>query len=247
MQAFINQWRGERVDYDGVFQYQCVDLIKQYLAQEFGLKPGAWGNAIDYWTKTNPGVLTKFDRVAGHNTRAGDIVVLNGLAGNRYGHIGIATGRANGTSLEILEQNGATGDGDGKGGDEVRTRYVPRSRVAGLLRPKGDDMADANDVRAIYKYGPLWRTADDGGVKHYTGKKTDFILTDHAKSAEGQRKAAERAKERAAAAQVPQLKAEIISLKKALEAAKSTPGGGDIGHIRAVVDKIWALLTKVFK
>lgn len=135
-QTFKNKWLGKATDYDGVYGYQCVDLIKRYLAEEFGLKPGAWGDAVDYWNKTNSGVLTKFNKVNGSDAKQGDIVVLKGLNGNPYGHIGIATGGINGKQVEILEQNGSSGNGKGQGGDKIRTRYVDRSRVAGLLRPK---------------------------------------------------------------------------------------------------------------
>ena len=136
MDNFKNFWLGKVVDYDRVYGYQCVDLIKQYLNQNFGLAPGAWGNAIDYWTNTNGSILTKFDKVAGSDARTGDIVVFKGLAGNPYGHIGIATQNADGTNVTVLEQNGSTGNGAGKGGDAIRTRAIARSRVAGLLRPK---------------------------------------------------------------------------------------------------------------
>lgn len=136
MDSFTKKYKGRTVNYDGVFGFQCVDLIKQYLYEKFGLRPGAWGNAIDYWTKTNPAVLKKFNKVKGSNAKKGDIVILKGLPGNKYGHIGIATGRINSKQVEILEQNGSTGNGKGKGGDVIRTRFVDRTRVAGLLRPK---------------------------------------------------------------------------------------------------------------
>ena len=59
-----------------------------------------------------------------------------------------------------------------------------------LLTQGVNEMADANDVRAIYQYGPLRRVGDEGGVSHYIGRKTDQILTDHANSAEGKAKTA---------------------------------------------------------
>ena len=149
--SFKNQWLGKRVDYDGVYGYQCVDLIKQYMAQEFGLKPGAWGNAIDYWTKTNPAILTKFDKVASTNAVQGDVVVMYGNSGNVYGHIGIAESQTS-TTVTILEQNGSTGNGSGTGGDAIRTRAIAKSRIAGLLRPKGNgDIMDTDaKVKAQY-------------------------------------------------------------------------------------------------
>jgi surface antigen len=135
---FERKWLTEgRVDYDHVEGFQCTDLIKQYAFEVFGLRAGTWGNAIQYWTDTNAGLLTKFHKVASDTPQQGDIVVLKTVGHVDYtgnGHVGIATGN-NSNGVQILEQNGSTGNGEGKGKDRVRTRFVPQSRVAGLLRP----------------------------------------------------------------------------------------------------------------
>lgn len=133
---FEKKWLGKRVDYDSVFNYQCVDLVLQYLAEVHGIRSGVWGNAIDYWTKPTKTLLASFEKVASTAARQGDIVVLHGLSGNIFGHIGIATGKSDGGNIEILEQNGSSGNGDGKGGNAIRKRMIPRPRVAGLLRKK---------------------------------------------------------------------------------------------------------------
>lgn len=131
LQSFTKKWLGKRTDADGVFGFQCVDLIKQYAKEELKMKPGAWGNAIDYWTNKKHPLLKKYNRVATQSPRKGDIVILRGRGSNPYGHIGIAV-----DGNTMLEQNGATGDGDGKGGDEIRYRLIPKDRIAGVLRPK---------------------------------------------------------------------------------------------------------------
>jgi hypothetical protein len=133
---FKNKWLGRRVDYDHVLDFQCVDLIRQYIYECYDI-PGGGGvpSAINYWTTTPPVLLTKFAQVSNTEAQKGDIVILWGLPGNANGHIGIATGALTGTSVEILEQNGQTGNGSGTGGDAIRTRFVSRSRIAGLLRP----------------------------------------------------------------------------------------------------------------
>lgn len=136
-QDFMNEWVGRSVDYDHVFRFQCVDLILQYLYEGYGIN-GAYGNAIDFWANPNPKVLARFHKVSGSDALTGDIVIFNGLPGNPYGHIGIATGNLNATALEVLEQNGQTGDGSGQAGDSIRTRYISRDRVAGLLRPNAE-------------------------------------------------------------------------------------------------------------
>jgi hypothetical protein len=116
-------------------KYQCVSFVKAYIRECYGLEPGYWGHAIQYWTQPNQALLSKFYQVSNSEAQKGDIVMLWGLPGNPYGHIGIATGGLTAISVEILEQNGSTGNGTGTGGDAIRTRYVDRSRVAGLLRP----------------------------------------------------------------------------------------------------------------
>jgi hypothetical protein len=124
----------KRIDYDGVYAYQCVDLILQYAAVCYGVH-GERGNAIDYWNNPSPVLLTKFTKIATQDVHRGDIVILNGLAGNPLGHIMVGTGNDGPTEFEGLEQNGQTGDGTGTGGDAIRTRYVQKVRIAGVLRP----------------------------------------------------------------------------------------------------------------
>jgi surface antigen len=133
-QMFKQKWLGKRVDYDSVYGYQCVDLIKQYLAECYGLKPGAWGNAVNYWLNPAPAILNKFDRIATNQTKTGDIVIFT--SSNRYGHVGIADGATGWLNVPTLEQNGSTGNGSGTGGDAIRIRGISKSRVMGVLRPK---------------------------------------------------------------------------------------------------------------
>lgn len=135
---FRNEWQGRRIDYDHTFGYQCVDLIRQYFLECFGLAGGGGvSTAIAYWTSTPADVLGKFVRDGSGNVEKGDIVILRTLGHTDYsgdGHIGIATGNGDPNGIEILEQNGA-GSSTGLGQDAVRTRFVPRNRVAGVLRP----------------------------------------------------------------------------------------------------------------
>lgn len=138
---FEQEWLGKKVDVDHYPKeapYQCADLVKQYLIECFGIPNGAYGNAIYYWTNTNPAVLAAFDRVEGADARQGDIVILKATAVLTVGHIALGTGVTGGGQTEILEQNGATGNGLGEGGDAIRKRSINQNRVAGLLRPKGE-------------------------------------------------------------------------------------------------------------
>lgn len=132
--AFKERWNGKRVDYDHIYSYQCTDLINQYNFEELGV-PVAYGNAIDFWTRTPAALLPKVDKLATTDCKQGDIVVLNGLAGNPYGHIGICESQT-GTTVKLLEQN-AVGTATGTGRDAIGVyRDIPKSRIAGVLRPK---------------------------------------------------------------------------------------------------------------
>lgn len=135
---FAKKWLGKRVDTDNFPKgeiYQCVDLVKQYMKEVKGVPYGAYGDAINYWNRTSTPILKQFTQVSGSKVQQGDIVILNGLPGNRSGHIGVATGGINALMVEILEQN-RSGSGSGTGKDAIGTRWIPRVRVAGLLRPK---------------------------------------------------------------------------------------------------------------
>lgn len=133
---FEQSWLGKRTDVDGVYAYQCVDLVKQYFIDVIGIPNGNYGDAIDYWRYTSPVILNKFYKVHSTDVLQGDVVVINPTATNENGHIGVATGATTATQVEILEQNGSKGDGSGTGYDAIRKRYIARNTISGLLRPK---------------------------------------------------------------------------------------------------------------
>lgn len=135
-ESFKAKYINKRVDYDKVYGYQCVDLVKQYLHDVFAMRPKAWGNAIDYWYNTNPEILKKFDKLSTSSARKGDIVIFKGVNGNPYGHIGVADSHAGRFTVATLEQNGSTGNGSGVRNDAIRVRSIVKWRIAGVLRPK---------------------------------------------------------------------------------------------------------------
>lgn len=152
---FYQEWDGRRVDYDNVYAYQCVDLILQYLKECYGINSGVWGNAIDYWTKPTPVLLSRFTKVNSSDAKKGDIVVLYGHAGNPYGHIGICD-HADADNVWLLEQN-AMGDGTGTGKSAIGVwRSIPKSRIAGLLRPSTAPVPPPAPVARQFVTLPSW-------------------------------------------------------------------------------------------
>lgn len=132
--TFKNKWLGKRTNIDGINGYQCVDLVKQYLSDEYGIPGGAWGNAKDYWLNTPAAILAKFNKSA--SPQVGGLVVFKGINGNPYGHIGLVDKIPSGGMVPTLEQNGSTGSGNGLAGNAIRVRSITTSRVYGYLNPK---------------------------------------------------------------------------------------------------------------
>ena len=110
---FISKHLGKAMDYDGVSGVQCVDLIKYYLDEVFGIKPGAWGDARNYYESfTSYSALTNnFTRISGNNAsfvpKKGDIVVwgANVSSNHNCGHIAIGIGGGTHNSFSTYDQN----------------------------------------------------------------------------------------------------------------------------------------------
>ena len=132
---FIRSHVGKGTDYDKAYSVQCVDLIKAYLHDGWGINPGAWGNAHAYFDNFNahPELTKNFTRIA--NTPdlvplKGDIVVWKKGTGFTYGHVAIATGEGNVNWFTSYDQNW-TGKNDAC--TKIKHNY---NMVAGVLRPK---------------------------------------------------------------------------------------------------------------
>ena len=135
---FKNEVIGKSIDYDGVAGFQCVDLAKVYLDWVFGIKPGAWGHAKDYWNNLNkPGMAENFYRVP--NTpdlvvQRGDIVVWGAMPGNPYGHIAVGLGEGDINGFQSLDQNWGT--------SYVKQVGHNFNHVLGVLRVKDPSILD---------------------------------------------------------------------------------------------------------
>lgn len=132
---FIKKYNGKAKDYDGVAGVQCVDLIKYYLKEVFGLNPGAWGDAHCYYDNFNniSALAKNFTRIANTPSfvpQKGDIVVWSPSLNGGWGHIAIATGEGNTTYFYSYDQNWY---GNHDACKMVKHNY---NHVYGVLRPK---------------------------------------------------------------------------------------------------------------
>ncbi|MGN0624592.1 MAG: CHAP domain-containing protein [Oscillospiraceae bacterium] len=154
---FIKAHIGKAMDYDGCAGAQCVDLAKYYLDEVFGIKPGNWGDAHDYYDGfyAHNELVQNFDRIP--NTpkfvpKKGDICVWkSSLSSGGWGHIAIATGEGDTNHFYSYDQNW-TGNHDA-----CARIYHNYNHFAGVLRAK-----DQSKVTGVLK--PT-RVLDSTGLK----------------------------------------------------------------------------------
>ena len=96
LEEFIIKYSGKKVDYDGVFGSQCVDLFRQYcvdvllIAEHTGscnTSGGAKDLFLDYHRM--PVEKKYFWRSSSKTCKAGDILIWNETLTNKYGHVAI--------------------------------------------------------------------------------------------------------------------------------------------------------------
>lgn len=134
---FIETYKGKKIDYDGYYGVQCVDLILMYIKKCFNKNPQPIGNAYKYWYNRNTKYIkSMFVPVVNKPStipRMGDIFVRSSgtnSKGERTGHIGICTGNATTDYFYAYEQNA-----DGKGECMSLHRHTNWSSI-NFLRPK---------------------------------------------------------------------------------------------------------------
>ena len=129
---FINKYNGKVWDYDGVYGAQCVDLVNFYIRDVFGITPGNWGNARDFYDlyedRNHTTLRNAFTKIANHTTfvpAKGDIAVWGN---SKNGHIAIATGEGNTSEFYSYDQNWE--------GTACHRQKHSYNYFLGVLRPK---------------------------------------------------------------------------------------------------------------
>ncbi|RAL55080.1 hypothetical protein BLM37_04640 [Candidatus Gracilibacteria bacterium GN02-873] len=140
--------KNPKEDYNG--DYQCVDLIKAYVRDMFGIE-GRYGNARHYASgiaRANPKVFDFISKGGGRVVQPGDIVSIH--TSNKYGHIGIVT-KITGNGFEIIDQNGADGaHGYGRYDDRIQRRSYGYTNIIGWARPKNNPLWRRNVAKRIF-------------------------------------------------------------------------------------------------
>lgn len=118
--AFIQTYTGHKVDYDGVFGAQCVDLFRQFCHDVLQIPHtgscSTSGGAKDLFLDYDKMPLEKkyFTRIKESRSakyRAGDVLVFNATDKNEFGHVALLVSVFDDDSFICFEQNGIKQDG----------------------------------------------------------------------------------------------------------------------------------------
>lgn len=122
---FIQSYVGKKVDFDGRFGAQCVDLYRQYCSSvlEVPQSPAVEG-AKDIFRKH--GVLEVTTEHSEAEYAPGDVLVWGATKNNKYGHVAILVAVYNAKYFVVLEQDGFAQDG-------VKLALRPRDNLLGAL------------------------------------------------------------------------------------------------------------------
>ena len=134
---FIEKYLGKKVDFDGAYGAQCVDLFRQYTKEVLGIREhtgpcATTGGALDLFMDYERMPVEKkyFTRSTNKNWKSGDILIWDKTLANKYGHVAILIAYfSDGSKFLVFEQSGIT-----QAGAEIRVR--DKTGLLGYLRKR---------------------------------------------------------------------------------------------------------------
>lgn len=126
LEEFTVQYSHKKVDYDGAFGAQCVDLFRQYCKDVLNVKQyppveGAKDLAYSY------GDLKFIPTSEVENCERGDIAIFDKTNSNPYGHVAIVMQDMCDGAFLLFEQDGFAQDG-------AKMRARKKDNLLGILR-----------------------------------------------------------------------------------------------------------------
>jgi len=114
---FIVKYFGKKVDYDGQYGAQCVDLTRQYWKDVWEVpQPEGVEGAQEFYTNYERKPIEKkyMERIQcamkGQPIPSGAVVLFGASPANKFGHVGICI-NTQGETINLLEQDGFKQDG----------------------------------------------------------------------------------------------------------------------------------------
>lgn len=144
LQDFIGINNGRKLDYDGYYGAQCVDLYRFYLKDVLNVpqSPSVVG-AKDIWNTYRTADFERIPNTPFGIPQPGDIMVWNANKGGGYGHVAIITNAAL-MWFDAFSQNDPAGS-------PAHIKRYSYNNVYGWLRPKKAPKKPMNDHDIMVK------------------------------------------------------------------------------------------------
>lgn len=135
IEEFVKKYTGKKVDFDGVYGAQCVDLFRQWAKEGLGISEhtgpcSTTGGAKDLFLDYPKMPIEKkyFIRETKKAMCPGDVLIWDSTETNKYGHVAIYLGKLN-NDLIVFEQDGFKQDG-------AKINLRSKTKLLGFLRKK---------------------------------------------------------------------------------------------------------------
>lgn len=170
---FIKQRLGKKTDYDGMYAYQCVDLVKQYMKDVYAQEPGVfWGSAAAWYESGSPfsknsSVWKKTPRAEKIVPSQGDIIFWAASGTNSYGHVAIVDSMSSASKVKVIEQNGS-GGGNGEWANAIRYKEYLLKNTLGRYHYR-TPLSDADQAVVdiiLHNNSKLYNITKDGDLKN---------------------------------------------------------------------------------
>lgn len=110
LEQFVEKYLGKKIDWDGYYGGQCVDLFRQYIDDVLKFpQPKGVGGAKDFWPNydTDNALKNYYDKIPNTPTAvpsAGDVMLWNEKAGGGWGHVAVFL-EGNANTFTSFDQN----------------------------------------------------------------------------------------------------------------------------------------------
>ena len=135
VEEFVKKYNGKKIDFDGVYGAQCVDLFRQFVKECLGISEhtgvcATTGGAKDLFLDYDKMPIEKkyFLRMKNKGNIPGDILIWDSSEKNKYGHVAIYLGKLNNDFI-VFEQDGFKQDG-------AKINLRSKTNLLGFLRKK---------------------------------------------------------------------------------------------------------------
>lgn len=136
LENFIQRYNCKKVDFDGIYGAQCVDLFRQYCKDVLDIPEhtgscSTSGGAKDLFLDYDKMPIEKkyFNKInPKKEIMVGDVLIWDSTDSNKYGHVAIYLGKLN-NYLIVFEQDGFKQDG-------AKINIRSKNNLLGFLRKK---------------------------------------------------------------------------------------------------------------